>query len=107
MSEENRQTPNAYFLTLTINDESYKQISKKYKLKDNNDIATKYFIYQKYADPQKASVDDWSLRSRSTGAPVVKFSHCKWPRVFKPAKTCNEEGHTTDQNQEQKDQQTE
>ena len=41
MSEENRQTPNAYFLTLTIDDKSYKQISKKYKLKDNNDIATK------------------------------------------------------------------
>ena len=42
MSEENRQTPDAYFLTLTIDDKSYKQISKKYKLKDNNDIATKY-----------------------------------------------------------------
>ena len=41
MSEENRQTPNAYFLTLTIDDKSYKQISKKYKLKDDNDIATK------------------------------------------------------------------
>ena len=41
MSEENRQTPDAYFLTLTIDDKSYKQISKKYKLKDNNDIATK------------------------------------------------------------------
>ena len=25
MSEENRQTPNAYFLTLTIDDKSYKQ----------------------------------------------------------------------------------
>ena len=36
-----RQTPNAYFLTLTIDDKSYKQISKKYKLKDDNDIATK------------------------------------------------------------------
>ena len=41
MSEENRQTPNAYYLTLTIDDKSYKQISKKYKLKDDNDIATK------------------------------------------------------------------
>ena len=41
MSEENRQTPDAYFLTLTIDDKSYKQISKKYKLKNNNDIATK------------------------------------------------------------------
>ena len=41
MSEENRQTPNAYFLTLTIDDKSYKELKKKYKLKDNNDIATK------------------------------------------------------------------
>ena len=41
MSEENRQTPNAYFLTLTINDKSYKQLKQKYNLKDNNDIATK------------------------------------------------------------------
>ena len=41
MSEENRQTPNAYFLTLTIDDKSYKQLKQKYKLKDNNDIATK------------------------------------------------------------------
>ena len=41
MSEENRQTPNAYFLTLTIDDKSYKQIKQKYNLKDNNDIATK------------------------------------------------------------------
>ena len=42
MSEENRQTPNAYFLTLTIDDKSYKQLKQKYKLKDNNDIATNY-----------------------------------------------------------------
>ena len=41
MSEENRQTPNAYFLTLTIDDKSYKKLKQKYKLKDNNDIATK------------------------------------------------------------------
>ena len=41
MSEENRQTPNAYFLTLSIDDKSYKQLKQKYKLKDNNDIATK------------------------------------------------------------------
>ena len=33
MSEENRQTPNAYFLTLTIDDKSYKELKKKYKLK--------------------------------------------------------------------------
>ena len=33
MSEENRQTPNAYFLTLTINDESYKKLKQKYNLK--------------------------------------------------------------------------
>ena len=36
MSEENRQTPNAYFLTLTIDDKSYKQLKQKYKLKDDN-----------------------------------------------------------------------
>ena len=41
MSEENRQTPNAYFLTLTINDESYKKLKQKYNLKDDNEIATK------------------------------------------------------------------
>ena len=28
MSEENRQTPNAYFLTLTIDDKSYKQLKQ-------------------------------------------------------------------------------
>ena len=39
--------------------------------------------------------------------PRGQLGHCKWPRVFKPAKTCNEEGHTTVQNQDQKDQQTE
>ena len=41
MSEENRQTPNAYFLTLTIVDKSYKKLKQKYELKNNNDIATK------------------------------------------------------------------
>ena len=41
MSEENRQTPNAYFLTLTIDDKSYKQLKQKYKLKDNNDMYNK------------------------------------------------------------------
>ena len=41
MSEESRETPNAYFLTLTIDDKSYKQLKQKYKLKDDNDIATK------------------------------------------------------------------
>ena len=41
MSEEKRSNPNAYFLTLTIDDKSYKQLKQKYNLKDNNDIATK------------------------------------------------------------------
>ena len=41
MSEESRQTPNAYFLTLTIDDKSYKQLKQKYNLKNDNDIATK------------------------------------------------------------------
>ena len=41
MSEESRQTPNAYFLTLTVDDKSYKQLKQKYNLKDDNDIATK------------------------------------------------------------------
>ena len=44
MSEENRQTPNAYFLTLTIDDKSYKQLKQKYKLKDNNDLATNAIV---------------------------------------------------------------
>ena len=33
MSEENRQTPNAYFLTLTIDDKSYKQLKAEAKEK--------------------------------------------------------------------------
>ena len=44
MSEENRQTPNAYFLTLTVDDKSYKQLKQKYKLKDDNDIASKAIV---------------------------------------------------------------
>ena len=44
MSEENRQTPNAYFLTLTIDDKSYKQLKQKYKLKDNNHIVAYLFF---------------------------------------------------------------
>ena len=35
MSEELRQEPNAYFITLTIDDKSYKQLKQKYNLKDN------------------------------------------------------------------------
>ena len=41
MSEELRQEPNAYFITLTIDDESYSELSNTYNLKDNNEIATK------------------------------------------------------------------
>ena len=33
MSEESRQTPNAYFLTLTIDDKSYKELKKKIQAK--------------------------------------------------------------------------
>ena len=41
MSEELRQEPNAYFITLTIDDESYSELSNTYKITDNNEIATK------------------------------------------------------------------
>ena len=41
MSEELRQEPNAYFITLTIDDESYSKLSNTYKITDNNEIATK------------------------------------------------------------------
>lgn len=41
MSEELRQEPNAYFLTLTIDDNSYNEISNTYNITDNNEIATK------------------------------------------------------------------
>ena len=44
MSEEKRNNPNAYFLTLTIDDKSYKKLKRKYKLKDNNDIAIKPIV---------------------------------------------------------------
>ena len=33
MSEENRQTTNAYFLTLTFDDKSYKQLEQKIQIK--------------------------------------------------------------------------
>ena len=41
MSEELRQEPNAYFITLTIDDKSYSELSNTYKTTDNNEIATK------------------------------------------------------------------
>ena len=41
MSEELRQEPNAYFITLTIDDNSYNKLSNTYKITDNNEIATK------------------------------------------------------------------
>ena len=41
MSEELRQEPNAYFITLTIDDKSYSKISNTYNITDNNEIATK------------------------------------------------------------------
>ena len=41
MNEELRQEPNAYFLTLTITDESYAVLKNKYNLENDNDIATK------------------------------------------------------------------
>ena len=49
MSEENRQTPNAYFLTLTIDDKSYKQLKQKYKLKDNIPYANNQQICRNFA----------------------------------------------------------
>lgn len=41
MSEELRQEPNAYFITLTIDDKSYSELSNTYNITDNNEIATK------------------------------------------------------------------
>ncbi|UCS96046.1 MAG: replication initiation protein [Microviridae sp.] len=41
MIEEIRENTNAIFVTLTINDESYEKLSKKYNLKEENEIATK------------------------------------------------------------------
>ena len=41
MREELRQEPNAYFITLTIDDKSYSELSNTYNITDNNEIATK------------------------------------------------------------------
>lgn len=41
MNEELRQEPNAYFITLTIDDKSYSELSNTYNTTDNNEIATK------------------------------------------------------------------
>ena len=41
MSEELRQNPNAYFMTLTIDDESYNKLANICDSKDDNEIATK------------------------------------------------------------------
>ena len=40
MCEELRQEPNAYFITLTIDDKWYKNIEKKYSIKGENNVAT-------------------------------------------------------------------
>ena len=63
MSEENRQTPNAYFLTLTIDDKHYKQLKEKYNLKDNNDIAKK--AYRDWETDRKSTRLNSSHRSLS------------------------------------------
>ena len=44
MSEELRQEPNAYFITLTIDDKSYSELSNTYNITDNNEIATSLYI---------------------------------------------------------------
>ena len=41
MSEELRQEPIAYFITLTIDDKSYNELSNTYNITDDNEIATK------------------------------------------------------------------
>ena len=41
MQEELRENPNAYFMTLTIDDKSYKELKKKSDDKTDNGIATK------------------------------------------------------------------
>lgn len=41
MSEELRENPNAYFITLTIDDKNYKELKRIAHTKDDNEIATK------------------------------------------------------------------
>lgn len=41
MAEEQRHNPDSKFITLTVSDENYDKIAKKYNLKDANEIATK------------------------------------------------------------------
>lgn len=41
MNEELRQNPNAYFMTLTIDDENYNKLANICKSEDHNEIATK------------------------------------------------------------------
>ena len=40
MQEELRENPNAYFMTLTIDDKSYKELKKAVEDKTDNGIAT-------------------------------------------------------------------
>ena len=40
MNEELKNNPNAYFITLTINDDNMKKLIKECKSKEENDIAT-------------------------------------------------------------------
>lgn len=63
MSEELRQEPNAYFITLTIDDESYSNISNTYNITDNNEIATKAIrlCLERIRKQTKKSIKHWFI----------------------------------------------
>lgn len=63
MMEELRHTPNAYFITLTIDDKNYKKLKNDYKLKDDNDIATKAIrlCLERIRKKTKKSVKHWFI----------------------------------------------
>lgn len=66
MSEEIRNNPNAYFVTLTIDDESYKKLSKECKSKDDNDIATKAMrmFLERVRKVTKKSIKHWFITEK-------------------------------------------
>lgn len=63
MSEELRENPNAFFVTLTINDESYKKIANKYDLSDDNAIGKQMvrLWLERVRKQTKRSVKHWLI----------------------------------------------
>ena len=66
MSEELRYDNKAYFITLTFDNENYEGISKKYKLKNDNDIATKAIrlVLENIRKTTKKGVKHWFITER-------------------------------------------